>query len=120
MVPGTLPGIVVRSALYGRRPTAAAAAAGKASSLASFHVALMQAGEGEAESDKMVRASGPRSAFGAHRSGGGGGASSGRSKRVLLLVVGLIIVGLFGELTSSVIIRKKRRFFRLPYSSADS
>lgn len=56
----------------------------------------MQAGEGESESDTMVRPSGPRSSpYGAHRSGGG--ALSGRSNRVLLLVVGLIVVGLFGE-----------------------
>lgn len=60
----------------------------------------MQAGEGEAESDTMVRPSGPRSSpYGAHRGGGGGGGLlSGRSNRVLLLVVGLIVVGLFGEL----------------------
>lgn len=61
----------------------------------------MQAGEGESESDTMVRPGGPRSSpYGAHRSIGG--VSNGRSKRVLLLVGCLIVVGLFGELVQNV------------------
>lgn len=53
----------------------------------------MQAGEGEGESDSMVR-NGPSSAYNPRRGGLGG---LQRSRGVVLLVVALIVVALFGE-----------------------